>query len=136
MSKINPYHDSSMWKGAKPNLFSKAINLRENMTETETILWKDLKSKQLLGYKFRRQHPISHFIVDFYCHKLKLVIEIDGEYHNQKEQLKLDQERTKLLEFQGLKVIRFSNVEVSSNLSKVIDEIKNRIEVIELKGKS
>ena len=134
MNKNKPYHDSSMWKGAKSDLFSKAINLREKMTVTEVVIWKTLKNKQLLGHKFRRQHPVNHFIVDFYCHKLKLVIEIDGEYHTQKEQIKLDQERTKILEFQGLKVIRFSNEEVNNNISKVLEEIKNHIKLIEKEG--
>ncbi len=135
MSQEKPCQDLSMWKGAKPDLFSKAIYLRENMTETEIILWEKLRNKQLLGYKFRRQHPINYFIVDFYCHKLNLVIEIDGEYHKKRKQLQLDIDRTKILEFQGLKVIRFSNEEVISNLSNVIKEINNQIELTESKDK-
>ena len=135
MSKNNPYHNLSMWKGAKPDLFSKAINLRENMTEAEVLIWEMLKNKQILGYKFRRQHPIHSFIVDFYCHKLKLVIEIDGEYHNQKKQIKLDEERTKILEYQGIKIIRFTNNVVISNISNVLNEIRNYIILIESKGK-
>ena len=125
MSCKNPFHDKSMWKGASPIIFSRAKHLRENMTDTEILLWEELKKKKLLGYKFRRQHPISNYILDFYCHKLKLVIEIDGGYHNHFKQRELDKERTEILEFQGLKVLRFANEEVVENLSSVIKEIKS-----------
>lgn len=125
MSNKNPFHDESMWKGASPIIFSRAKRLRENMTVTEIILWEELKKKKLLGYKFRRQHPISNYIVDFYCHKLKLVIEVDGGYHNHFKQRELDKKRTEIIEFQGLKVIRFTNEEIAENLSTVIKEIKS-----------
>jgi len=124
MSNKSPFHDESMWKGASAEIFSRAKHLRENMTDTEIKLWEELKNKKLLGHKFRRQHPISNYIVDFYCHKLKLVIEVDGGYHNNLEQLELDKARTEILEFQDLKIIRFSNEEIFKNLSGVINEIK------------
>ncbi len=124
MRKKNPYHDLSMWKGARPTIFSRAKNLRENMTETEAMLWEKLRNKKLLNYKFRRQHPINNYIVDFYCHKLRLIIEVDGGYHTPIEQKKIDKERSAILEFQDLKVIRFTNKEIIENLLDVIDEIK------------
>ena len=79
----------SMFYGAKRKIFERAKELRENMTDAEKILWTRLKSNQL-GVRFKSQHPINIFIVDFYCHKYKLVIEVDGDYH--KEQKDYDEE--------------------------------------------
>ena len=126
MKKIDPYHDESMFKGAPPESFAKAEILRRNMTDAEKLLWQKLKNKQL-GYKFRRQHPLHLFIVDFYCHELKLIIEVDGEYHNSKEQGIADKERELLLKFQNLQIVRFTNEEVLSDLDKVIMKIKGKM---------
>lgn len=131
MKKDNLYHHESMWKGAPNESFSKARELREKMTLAETILWRRLKTKQLLGYKFRRQHPIHIYIVDFYCHSLNLVIELDGKYHEQEEQKLKDIERTKYLEYQGVHVFRFVNEEVLNNLEEVINNIKQIIQNLE-----
>jgi len=73
-----------MFYGASPLIFERAKELRKRMTETENILWNALRRKNRKGYKFRRQHPMSTYIADFYCHQLKLVIEIDGGYHLKK----------------------------------------------------
>ncbi|RTY71602.1 DUF559 domain-containing protein [Flavobacterium sp. LS1P28] len=113
-----------MWKGASPKIFSNAKKLRDNATEAEEKLWLAVKNYQIEGFKFRRQHPLSFYVADFYCHALKLVIEIDGGYHLTEEQQLLDEERTKHIEFQGLKVIRFTNEEVLAQLPEVIDKIK------------
>jgi very-short-patch-repair endonuclease len=113
-----------MWKGASPRIFANAQKLRESATEAEEFLWLALRENQLDGYKFRRQHPLSIYIADFYCHKLKLVIEIDGGYHQTKEQMLLDAERTATIESQGLKVMRFTNEEVLLNLPEVLNKIK------------
>jgi very-short-patch-repair endonuclease len=123
--KRNPFDPDNMWKGAPPQIFSNAKKLRENPTEAEEFLWLALRNNQLNGCKFRRQHPISIYIADFYCHKLKLVIEIDGGYHVSEEQQVLDKERTATIEFQGLKVIRFTNEEVLLKLPEVINKIKD-----------
>jgi very-short-patch-repair endonuclease len=125
--KSNPFRSDNMWKDAPASVFSNASKLRENLTEAEELLWLALKDNQVEGYKFRRQHPIGIYIADFYCHKLKLVIEIDGGYHLSEEQQQLDKERTKFLEFQGLIVIRFSNKKVLLNLPEVINTIKDFI---------
>ena len=100
------------------------------MTNAEQILWSELKENKLLGYKFRRQHPIGFYIVDFYCHKLKLIIEVDGNYHNLKEQILYDKERTRFLNFNGLRIIRFKNIDVEHNIGKVLNDIKREIELI------
>ena len=76
----------SMYYGAKPETFSAAKILRENMTICEKLLWEKLSRKQISGLRFRRQHPIDFFIVDFYCHEARLVIEIDGEIHQQQKE--------------------------------------------------
>jgi very-short-patch-repair endonuclease len=125
--KRNPFEPDNMWKGALPQIFSNAKKLRENPTEAEELLWLALKNNQVNDYKFRRQHPISIYIADFYCHKLKLVIEIDGEYHLSEEQQVLDKERTTTIEFNGVKVIRFTNEEVLLKLPEVINKIKDFI---------
>ncbi len=112
--------DESMWKGATPQIFSNAKQLRENMTNAESILWEKLKNNRFHGLKFRCQHPIHKYIADFYCHKLKLIIEIDGGYHLTKNQDEYDNERTENLEFNEIKVIRFTNEEVENNLENVL----------------
>ena len=126
--KKNPnQHDVSMWKGAPTSIFLKAKELRNQMTLSERQLWSELEKNKLLGVKFRRQHPIGIYIVDFYAHKFKLIIELDGKYHQNKKQQILDKERTTFLEFNGLKVIRFKNDEILENLATVIQRIKNEV---------
>ncbi|UJH92539.1 endonuclease domain-containing protein [Antarcticibacterium sp. 1MA-6-2] len=126
MKKDDPYHDNSMFKGAPAENFKKAEKLRSNMTEAELILWSKLKDNQW-GFKFRRQHPIHLFIVDFYCHQKKLVIEIDGAYHNAEEQINRDKERTMLLKFQDLNIIRFTNDDVVNKTNQVLKKIEKEL---------
>ncbi|MFV5703610.1 endonuclease domain-containing protein [Flavobacterium sp. XS2P12] len=126
----NPFQPDDMWKGASPQIFSNAKKLRENQTAAEEKLWLAVKNNQIEGYKFRRQHPLSIYIADFYCHALKLVIEVDGGYHLDEEQRLLDEKRTSNIEFQGLKVIRFTNEEILLQLPEVIDKIKAFIKIM------
>lgn len=123
MKKDNLYHDESMFKGAPNSAFDKARLLREKMTKAETELWFYLKNRKLKGFKFRRQHPLHLFIVDFYCHELGLIIEVDGAYHAEQEQIVEDKKRTELLKFQGLRVIRFTNKEVLTDIDVVLVKI-------------
>ena len=127
MEKFKPDNPDGMWKGAPKESFSKAQELRRRSTPAEIILWERLKNHQLDELKFRRQHPIGIYIADFYCHALKLVIEVDGDYHLSKEQQKKDQERTKYLILNGLRVIRFRNDEVEKTLDSVILKIKTTV---------
>jgi very-short-patch-repair endonuclease len=120
MKNHNPYHDESMWKGATRTTFNNAKQLRLNMTEAEKVLWEELRKNKLEEYKFRRQHPLHNYIADFYCHALKLIIEVDGDYHLTKEQKINDQERTELLKLNGIDVIRFNNKEILEELDKVL----------------
>lgn len=127
--KRNPLLSNNMWKDASGIIFSNAKRLRENPTQAEELIWLSLRNNQLEGYKFRRQHPLLNYIADFYCHQLKLVIEIDGEYHQTLEQKKLDQERTANIEFQGLDVIRFTNDDVLTDINTVLNKIKEFIQL-------
>ena len=95
------------------------------MTPAESMLWSFLRNKSFLGLKFRRQHPIKNFIVDFYCHELKMVIELDGSIHDQNDQAEYDLGRTFELEELGLKVIRFRNEEVFDSIERVLERISN-----------
>ena len=96
------------------------------MTESETLLWNALR-KEIQGCKFRRQHPIGDYIADFICLSEKIVIEVDGGYHEQPLQQDEDQLRTEFIESRGFRVIRFKNEEVNSNLNDVIARIKEEI---------
>jgi very-short-patch-repair endonuclease len=95
-----------------------ARELRQPQTPAETTLWRYLRNRNL-EYKFRRQHPIEFFIIDFYCAEAKLLIEIDGDSHFQKAQMEYDQARTGYLETLGYKVIRFTNDDVRYNINTV-----------------
>jgi very-short-patch-repair endonuclease len=116
-----------MFHGAVPITFKNAKRLREEMTVAEKILWNHLRKRQLNNTRFKRQHPIGLYIVDFYCHAAKLVIEVDGEIHNSDERIVYDRLRTHELEALGLKVLRFSNNRVIHEIENVIDEIKNNL---------
>ena len=116
----------ALFYGAESKIFELAKENRNNLTESKQKLWSVLRNN-LLGVRFRSQHPIGKFIEDFYCHKYKLIIERDGEYHKREEQKELDQNRTDKLNNYGLKVIRFTNKEVESNMKEVISAIKKEI---------
>ncbi len=131
MKKDNPYYDQGMWKGAPTTNFGKAQALRETMTAAEKHLWNELQIPPFKKYRFRRQHPVQLFIVDFYSHRLKLAIEVDGKYHDSAEQKKLDLERTKILEFNGLQIIRFKNEEVLEKINTVLENLRAKISSID-----
>lgn len=107
-----------MFYGALPILFELAKELRNNQTEAEIFLWENLGYLQRLNVRFKRQHPILYFIADFYCHKAKLIIEVDGGYHNIPEQYLYDTNRDSELEELGIKVIRFTNKQVLNDIKK------------------
>jgi len=117
---------SGMHDGATPNIFRNAVKLRLDMTEPEKLLWEHLRTKPL-DFKFRRQHPISGYILDFYCHKKRLSIEIDGGYHLTAAQKEKDQDRSAYLNSVGIKEIRFTNEEVLNQIDMVIQKIKTEM---------
>ena len=102
----------------------RARELRRDMTPAEKILWEELRANKL-GVHFRRQQVIQGFIVDFYCHKAGLVIEVDGDIHDLQQEE--DTRREKALQEMGLKIVRFRNDEVLKDLSAATEKIKTQI---------
>ena len=102
---------------------STAKVLRKNFTDTERLLWKYLRSKQMQGFKFRRQEPIGNYVVDFICQEKQLVIEVDGGQHSTKNIR--DNERDKWLKGQGYKLLRFWNNQVLMNTEGVLEVIRS-----------
>jgi len=100
-----------------------AKNLRKNMTDAERLLWSKIRCKQLKNYQFYRQKPIGDYIVDFYSPKAKLVIEVDGGQHYNIDGKQKDEIRDRYMKQMGLKVLRFSDVEVFNNIDGVIEII-------------
>ncbi|MEO6454518.1 MAG: DUF559 domain-containing protein, partial [Ginsengibacter sp.] len=115
--------DAETWKALKPF----ARENRKGQTEAEEVLWQNIRNRKISNCKFRRQHAIGGFIVDFVCIERKLVIEIDGEYHDEEEQKKYDTKRTEFLTEQGFTEIRFTNDEVIQNLPGIISAIQKNL---------
>jgi len=101
----------------------RARGLRRESTDVERKLWYRLRRRQLNGLSFRRQHPIGPYVLDFYCPSIGLAVELDGGQHNFENQAQKDEQRTRWLEANGVKLIRFWNNEVSGNLHGVLSEI-------------
>jgi len=97
------------------------------MTLAEIILWSRLRSKKIDGFKFRRQQPIFDYIVDFYCDKLKLIIEVDGEIHSLSEIKDSDIKRDKILQINGYYIIRLTNFEIETEIDSTISKIRSYI---------
>lgn len=109
-------------KNSRYNKILAARNLRKEMTPAETKLWKYLSDRGMVGLKFRRQHVISGFIVDFYCPEIKLAVEIDGDIHDSLKEY--DSIRQQILEDKGIKFLRFRNDDVFQNINIVLRNIK------------
>ena len=116
-----------MFDQAHPLIFARAKDLRRNLTGAEQLLWNYLKSG-INGLKFRRQHPIGLYIADFYCHPVRLIVEIDGKIHDKEEIRVSDEQREADLRSWGNKVIRFKNEEVFKDIQKVLLTIKVKVE--------
>ncbi|KWV45941.1 DNA methyltransferase [Bradyrhizobium macuxiense] len=102
---------------------SNARTLRKNSTDVERILWSELRGNRLSGASFRRQVPIDNYIADFVCHAAKLVIELDGGQHFSNEGERADARRSAIIEANGFKVLRFSNLDVIENRTGVLETI-------------
>ena len=126
MSNTEKYLDS-LHRGAKSSTQENAKQLRSTQTEAEQMLWSFLRNKQLKTKKFRRQHAIADYVVDFYCHECKIAIELDGNYHKNKEQKEYDEARSGLLNEYGITVLRFWNDEVMKDVEKVLERIASRL---------
>lgn len=108
-------------RGSSLAIEQAAVDLRKKLTPAEDQLWQALRNRKLHGLRFRRQHPVGRFILDFFCSEYKLVIELDGSVHN--EQLEYDTDRTKELQGYGYRVLRFDNKKVLDDLNSVLDTI-------------
>ncbi len=111
----------------------KRRKLRNNPTEAEKNLCPFLRKRQMLGFKFRRQYGIDAFVLDFYCPKVRLAIEIDGEIHRSREVNRYDKERQQYLEQFGISFLRFSNREVLENVETVLKMIEEKLKELENK---
>jgi very-short-patch-repair endonuclease len=116
-----------MYFGATPDVFKKARELRRYETEAEKMLWSKLCRNQMVGLQFRRQHPINRFIVDFYCVKIKLVIEVDGNIHELPENKIYDIGRSQILNDFGITVIRVLNEEIIDDINNTIKQIEETV---------
>ena len=101
--------------------------LRKNMTKEEIILWSRIKGKQIKEVQFYRQRLIGNYIADFYCPKAKLIIEVDGSQHYEEEGIEKDKIRDEYFESLGLKVLRFTNLDVLKNINGVLEKIYEKI---------
>jgi cyclase len=126
MGDKNPYKNGGMFDGAIPSVFENAKQLWNTMTDAETVLWMLLKQR-IDGCKFRRQHPIGLFIADFYCHKAKLVIEVDGCIHNLPDIRKNDEKKENYLMRNGYRVLRFTNKEIMTSIETVMQKITQTV---------
>ena len=131
MAYLGKSVEKAFFFGASPEIIARARKLRNRTTLSEKILWQELRKKRLNRLIFRRQHPISRFIVDFYCHELRFVIEVDGSVHDSEKQKEKDRNRSAELANLGLTVIRFRNEEILKNerkvSKKITDAVKNHL---------
>jgi very-short-patch-repair endonuclease len=112
----------------RSDLKIKSRELRKSPTVAENLLWLRIKKRAIMGYQFHRQVPVLNFIADFYCHEIKLIIEIDGDYHLNKKVVEYDQHREfRLTEF-GLKFLRFTNDKVQTDMPGVLKSITDWIQ--------
>lgn len=102
---------------------TRARQLRKSATQHERLLWRHLRNRQLRGWKFRRQHPVGRYIIDFYCPEARLAIELDGGGHNFANSESLDQERTRFLASKNILVLRFWNYLINRELRSVLETI-------------
>ena len=109
--------------GTSPAMVYAARELRRDATPAERILWQALRGRRLNGLRFRRQHPVGRFVLDLFCVAHQLAIEVDGGIHQSPAQAAYDAERTACLAAQGIRVLRFTNTEVESQLEDVLQKI-------------
>jgi len=110
------------------NLKVLSRQLRKNLTDAERLLWLKIKRRQIKNYQFTRQKPIGNYIADFYCKKARLVIEVDGGQHYENNNIKKDQKKDESFKKLGLRIIRFTNLDILKNIDNVVDKIYREID--------
>ena len=123
-SKFPYYYKASL------KTFDKAKELRKDSTPAEKHLWKILRNRNILGFKFRRQHPIYHFIADFYCNEAKLIVEANGGIHELEDNKQYDAEREEAITSLGITVLRFTNEQILTNDQEVVRLLENYLSKI------
>ncbi len=119
--------EQEMYFGASPKIIQRASELRKIMTPAEKALWQELRNRKIANAKFRRQHPVKYFVLDFFCYEKRLAIELDGSVHDQEYTKERDINRTCELEQLGIKVIRFSNDDIFKTMNEVLQKIKEEL---------
>jgi very-short-patch-repair endonuclease len=117
-----------------PKLKQLSQELRKNMTDAEKLLWSRLRIKQIKGLMFSRQKPLGEYIADFYCHRAKLVIEVDGGQHFSADSIEYDRTRDEFMGGMGLTVLRFTNTDVMNNIEGVLEVIESKISPVSSTG--
>ena len=117
-------YNDNLHKEAIGKLYQYGKELRQESTEAEKLLWTELRNRKLNGLKFRRQHALDKFIVDFYCNEIKLVVELDGGVHDEKINKDYDEARTAMLRGLDIYTLRFRNDEVINNIENVLQQIR------------
>jgi very-short-patch-repair endonuclease len=127
MAKLRGQEDCPIYFGAGPEILRIAGDLRKSMTPAEKVLWERLRNRQVKGHRFRRQHPIKDFVVDFFCFDAMLVIEVDGSVHLDPGQEERDEQRIMILNQLGIREIRFTNDEAINKTDQVIRRIETEL---------
>ncbi len=102
-------------------------SLRKKQTKPEDIFWNKVRAKNFYGLKFRRQHSIWRYVLDFYCNEFKLWVEIDWDNHFEENTIQYDKIRTEFLKSNWIKVVRFTNLDIMNNIEWVLIDLKNKI---------
>lgn len=127
---MSELYNDNLHKEAIGKLYQYGRELRQDSTEAEKLLWAVLRNRNLNGLKFRRQHPLDKFIVDFYCNEKKLVVELDGGVHNEKINKEYDEARTAMLAGLNVIVLRFKNEEVINDVQGVLKKISDASDML------
>ena len=117
-------YNENLHNNANPSTYDNAHYLRQVKTKAEDKLWQVLRNRKVMNLKFRRQHPFGSYVLDFYCHEVNLCIEADGSIHNEKDIAAYDIERTKVLNDNGIAVLRFTNLEIMDTITTVVKRIE------------
>jgi len=123
-------YNDNLHKEAIGKLYQYGRELRQESTEAEKLLWAELRNRKLDSLKFRRQHPLDKFIVDFYCNERRLVVELDGGVHDEKINKEYDEARTGMLAGLNIIVLRFKNEDVTKNLKEVLKKISDAADLL------
>jgi len=123
-------YNNNLHKDAIGKLYQYGRELRKESTEAEKLLWAELRNRKLNGLKFRRQHPLDKFSVDFYCNEKKLVVELDGNIHDKAINKEYDEARTAMLSGLNVVVLRFKNEDVINNMKDVLKKISDAADML------